>query len=43
MNTTGSVGHDVAIVSKRTTQKVVPCKRRKVKSGYTKHKTKWDA
>lgn len=44
MNTTGSTRHDMVIAQKLQTEKVVPCKRRKYKSGYTKHKkqaTQW--
>jgi len=40
--TTGSKGHDAQIVSKMTTQKTVADKKKKAKSGYRKHKIKWD-
>lgn len=41
MNTTGSVRHDIQIVQRKLTQKTVPDKKRKVKSGYIKHKIKY--
>lgn len=40
--TTGSERHDVAIMQKMTTQKTIPCKRRKAKQGYKKHKKSYD-
>jgi hypothetical protein len=41
MNTTGSIKHDISIVQRKLTQKTVPDKKRKVKSGYVKHKQKY--
>lgn len=41
-NTTGSLAHDSNIVSRRMTQQTVADKKRKLKSGYRKHKKDWE-
>ena len=41
MNTTGSIPHDIQIVQRKLTQKTVPDKKKKLKSGYVKHKKRY--